>query len=242
MKIVLGVVFMNFNKQFFSITLLMCAGTLAAQEEHTQIISSVPETFQEIVDEMNAREDDILYINNLANDIKVLFEDITEHIKNIMNPDDNTSIAQYIAIFDQKLNFMRNSLMSPLKEKLNKRSDHASPYYKVLNTSHEILNELYNQLNIIIKTVKKPDNQKTGKKMAQALHEQKDLLTKKYDFVDKKLSELQDYMQQLCLGKLVQDIARIRVTLNSANTKNKPLTTAEKSRIATILERKLRKK
>ena len=232
---------MNFNKQCFSIALLMCAGTLAAQEELVNpVISSAPETFQQIVDEMNSFENDTLYINTLANDIKTLFEEITQYVKNIINPDDNTSIAQYIIIFDQKLNFMRVSLINPLKEKLDTRSDCTAPYYKALKTSHEILNDLFNQLNAIVKTMKKPDNQKNGTKMALALQEQKDLLSNKYDSLDKQLSELQDHVQQLHLEQLVQDIAWIRTILNNANVKNrKPLTIAEKARIAAILHRKL---
>ncbi len=222
---------MEFKKKItLSLSLLLCAGSIT-------FVNATPNCA-----EVTAEQSDIQYLEILSSEIKKFIDDVTMIINRLKDEKDTTPFSQLVTSMNMQLETLHKMFVTPLKERLAQHKDQSSTQYKALKAADNLLAILYTQFQKVSKVMKDPANKQTGVKMATALKNQLDAFFGQYATLDKEMAELHRCLAILQLDNLVKEIAVVRAMFQEAKEGNaKPLPKDQQAKIATMLQKKLKK-
>jgi len=228
---------MDFKKKItLSLALLLCTGTLVRANENG--INTIPESFQQVVDEVS----DVTFLEKFSFEIKNFIDDVEQVINKLKDEKDTTSFTQCTALVDAKLDLMHKTFITPLKERLAQHKDPSSMHYKALKAADNVIAILYAQFQKLSKVMKDPSNKQAGLKMAMALKNQVDVFFNQHALLDKEIAELHTCLAILQFDALVKEIAMVRSLLQEAKENNaKPMPKDQQAKFANMIHKKLKR-
>ena len=207
---------------------------LLASISSSQIIHAVP-----------ISEPDRDFIHQITGEINMLINETKGILKAFVDANDKRSIVHYRQLLQDKLNTLVQKIHVPVKNKLNELAnsdEHVKAYYFSLKITEDILTDLQKQIVNLQKVINDSHNCSKPLILANALEKYVKTLTHHYDVFDVKLKELHDFLLQLDLPNLANEITQVGILLQIAKKEQqRELSLAEKARIVAALKIRLTK-